>query len=252
MRRRAPEDAFKSSKSTASATEQKLKDLLSPALANSQAIGFAVCDRRLRFRLVNKAWAQMDGVSPDNHLGAAMRSVLGPAAKQFQLAFERVFSSGDPLLGYEFSAEFPTRTGEAHWIISCFPIKDMSERLTLAAALVLETTQLRNFETWSHKFLADSVPILGTRFAAKEHISDTSLGRPTSAIKVRRSEKLSPREREVIQLLALSKGNKEIATALGISTRTIETYRARIMLKLRVQSLHELVHYAIRNGIIDP
>jgi two-component system response regulator FixJ len=65
-------------------------------------------------------------------------------------------------------------------------------------------------------------------------------------------EKLSPREREVIQLLALSKGNKEIATALGISTRTIETYRARIMLKLRVQSLHELVHYAIRNGIVDP
>src|SRR6267154_217767 len=98
----------------------------------------------------------------------------------------------------------------------------------------------------------NSVPILGPRFPTKEPISDTSLGRPTSAIKVRRPEKLSPREREVIQLLALSKGNKDIATALGISTRTIETYRARIMLKLRVQSLHELVHYAIRNGIIDP
>lgn len=105
---------------------------------------------------------------------------------------------------------------------------------------------------WSHKFLADSTPIEGTRFATKQHISDTSLGRPTSAIKVRRLEKLSPREHEVIQLLALSKGNKEIATELGISTRTIETYRARIMLKLRVQSLHELVHYAIRNGIVEP
>jgi len=252
MRRRAPEDPFKSSKSTASATEQKLKDLLPPALANSQAIGFAVCDRRLRFRLVNKAWARMDGVSHNDHLGATMRSVLGPAAKQFQLAFERVFSSGNPLLGYEFSAEFPTRTGEAHWITSCFPIKDSSERPALAAALVLETTHLRNFEMWSKKFLADSVPILGTRFAAKERIGDTSLAPPTRANKVRRLEKLSPRERQVIQLLALSKGNKEIATALGISTRTIETYRARIMLKLRVRSLHELVHYAIRNGIVDP
>ena len=252
MTRRVPEDPSKSSNSRASATEQKLKDLLPPALANSPAIGFAVCDRRLRFRLVNNAWARMDGVSRDAHLGATVRSILGPAAKQFQLAFERVFSSGNPLLGYEFSAEFPGRTGEAYWIASCFPIKDRSERLPLAAALVLETTQLRNFEMWSHKLLADSVPILGTRFPTKEPISDTSLGRPTSAIKVRRPEKLSPREREVIQLLALSKGNKEIATALGISTRTIETYRARIMLKLRVQSLHELVHYAIRNGIIDP
>jgi DNA-binding CsgD family transcriptional regulator len=252
MRRRAPEDPFKFSKSTASATEQSLKHLLPPALANSQAIGFAVCDRRLRFRLVNKAWARMDGVSPNDHLGATMRSVLGPAAKQFQLPFERVFSSGNPLLGYEFSALFPTQTGETHWITSCFPIKDISERPTLAAALVLETTQLRCFEMWSHKLLADSIPILGTRFATKGRSSGTSLGRPTSATKVRRSEKLSPRERQVIQLLALSKGNKEIATALGISTRTIETYRARIMLKLRVQSLPELVHYAIRNGIVDP
>jgi DNA-binding CsgD family transcriptional regulator len=181
-----------------------------------------------------------------------MRSVLGPATKQFQVIFQRVFSSGNPLLGYEFSAEFPTRTGEGHWIASCFPIKDPSKRLSLAAALVLETTQLRSFEVWSRKFLIDPVPILGTRFAAKERVPDTTLGQPIGAIRVRRSEKLSPREREVIQLLALSKGNKEIATALGISTRTIETYRARIMLKLRVQSLHELVHYAIRNGIVDP
>jgi DNA-binding CsgD family transcriptional regulator len=252
MTRRASEDSSKSKGSRASATAQKLKDLLPPALANSPAIGFAVCDRRLRFRLVNRAWARMDGVSRVDHLNATIRSVLGPAAKQFQLVFERVFSSGNPLLGYEFSAQLPTRKNVGHWITSCFPIGDTSARLTLAAALVLETTQLRSFEMWSKKFLADSVAIWGTRLAAKGRIGDASVLRRTSASKIRRLEKLSPREREVIQLLALSKGNKEIATALGISTRTIETYRARIMLKLRVQSLHELVHYAIRNGIVDP
>jgi DNA-binding NarL/FixJ family response regulator len=73
-----------------------------------------------------------------------------------------------------------------------------------------------------------------------------------SASRKPRLKELSPREREVIQLLALSKGNKEIATALGISTRTIETYRARIMLKLRLHSISELVHYAIRTGIVEP
>src|SRR5258708_12856199 len=116
MTRRVPEDRSKSSNSRGSGTEQKLKVLLPPALANSPAIGFAVCDRRLRFRLVNNAWARMDGVSRDAHLGATIRSVLGPAAKQFQLAFERVFSSGNPLFAYDFSAEFPTRTDKAHCI----------------------------------------------------------------------------------------------------------------------------------------
>jgi len=49
------------------------------------------------------------------------------------------------LVGLRVQRRIPGRTGEAHWIASCFPIKDRSERLTLAAALVLETTQLRNF-----------------------------------------------------------------------------------------------------------
>jgi len=192
MTRRVPEDPSKSSNSRASATEQKLKDLLSASLGNSPAIGFAVCDRRLRFRLVNNAWARMDGVSRDAHLGATIRSVLGPAAKQFQLAFERVFSSGNPLLGYEFSAEFPSRTGEAHWIASCFPIKDTTERLTLAAALVWK---LHNSEisrcglTIASRFSTD----LGTRFPTKEPISDTSLGRQPAPLRygVRKSSPLA-------------------------------------------------------------
>jgi len=63
---------------------------------------------------------------------------LGTCSETIPVGLRTWFSSGNPLLGYEFSAEFPGRTGEAHWIASCFPIKDRSERLTLAAALVLE------------------------------------------------------------------------------------------------------------------
>jgi DNA-binding CsgD family transcriptional regulator len=275
MRRRTPEQAHKSSKpARSSAIDQKLKILLPPTLASSEAIGIAICDRHLRFRLVNEAWARMDGVTRNDHLGATVQSVLGSAAKQFELAFESVFSSGNPLLGYEFSAYLPTRTEEAYWITSCFPVKGASEKLTLAAATLLDITPLRRLENWSNRLLADSVRILETLFATKGlfpnkgRTDDRSSGPPTSAIKEPnleelsggpmsasekpRLEELSPREREVIQLLALSKGNKEIATALGISTRTIETYRARIMLKLRVHSISELVHYAIRTGIVEP
>ncbi|HUJ83402.1 MAG TPA: response regulator transcription factor [Candidatus Acidoferrales bacterium] len=62
--------------------------------------------------------------------------------------------------------------------------------------------------------------------------------------------RLTPREREIVQLLAEGKSNKEAATMLGISVKTIETHRANIMLKLNVHSITELVHYAIRNEMI--
>lgn len=63
---------------------------------------------------------------------------------------------------------------------------------------------------------------------------------------------LTPREREVLQLLAEGKINKEVATALGISVMTVETHRAHIMHKLGVHSVAELVHYAVRHKIIAP
>ena len=62
---------------------------------------------------------------------------------------------------------------------------------------------------------------------------------------------LTDREREIVQLLAEGKSNKEIASRLDISTRTVETHRRAIMNKLGVGSFAELVHYAIRNKIIN-
>ena len=59
------------------------------------------------------------------------------------------------------------------------------------------------------------------------------------------------REREIIQLLAEGKSNKEIAGALNISTRTVEAHRANIMNKLNLDSLSSLVRYAIRNNIVE-
>jgi DNA-binding NarL/FixJ family response regulator len=59
----------------------------------------------------------------------------------------------------------------------------------------------------------------------------------------------TPREIEIIRFLAEGKANKEIAALLGISVRTVETHRSKIMLKLGVHSLAELIHFAMRHGI---
>jgi DNA-binding NarL/FixJ family response regulator len=63
--------------------------------------------------------------------------------------------------------------------------------------------------------------------------------------------RLSPRETEVLQLLAEGKSNKEVAHTLRLSVKTVETHRSNVMTKLELHSFSELVRYAIRNGIIQ-
>lgn len=65
------------------------------------------------------------------------------------------------------------------------------------------------------------------------------------------ADRLTPREREVVQLLAGGKSNKEVAAILDISTKTVEVHRANIMHKLNLSAFSDLVHYAIRNKIVE-
>lgn len=62
---------------------------------------------------------------------------------------------------------------------------------------------------------------------------------------------LTPRERQVAQLLAEGKSNKDVANALGISVKTAEAHRANIMHKLGMESLSDLVRWAVRNHITE-
>jgi DNA-binding NarL/FixJ family response regulator len=62
---------------------------------------------------------------------------------------------------------------------------------------------------------------------------------------------LSSREREVLQLIAEGKTNKEIATLLSLSVYTVDAHRGRIMEKLNLHSTGELVRFAVRKGLVD-
>lgn len=63
---------------------------------------------------------------------------------------------------------------------------------------------------------------------------------------------LTPREMEVVQSLAEGKSNKQVAAALGVSTRTVESHRNHIMHKMNFASFSDLVRFAIRNNLVEP
>jgi DNA-binding NarL/FixJ family response regulator len=83
-------------------------------------------------------------------------------------------------------------------------------------------------------------------------LGNFSSGGPASPIPELVSDRLTSREREIVQLLAEGKSSKEVASSLGISVKTAETHRANIMRKLELHSVSELVRYAVRNQIIEP
>jgi DNA-binding CsgD family transcriptional regulator len=63
---------------------------------------------------------------------------------------------------------------------------------------------------------------------------------------------LTRREREIVQLIAEGRSSKQVADALDISVKTVDTHRANLMRKLDIHSVSELVRYAIREKITAP
>lgn len=111
-------------------------------------------------------------------------------------------------------------------------LKDDADRVLLAA---VEALRLRK-------------PYFSTRVSSALDSEEFSAPIPDGAKPPR--SRLTPREREILQLLAEGKSNKEVASLLGISVNTAEAHRSSIMLKLDLHSVAELIHYALRNNII--
>ena len=82
--------------------------------------------------------------------------------------------------------------------------------------------------------------------AVQEALISASRASGTSAL-----DQLTSREREVLQLIAEGKTNKDVAVVLKISPFTVDAHRGRIMEKLKVHNVNELVRFAVRHGLID-
>ena len=189
------------------------------------SFGLAILDKRLRFVGVNRALAAMNGLPERAHPGKKISDVVGTIASRIGRVVERVFENGQPVMGVTLSAKLPARKDMGHWVEDYLPLADYTGKVSSVVVLAVEVSQ------WLPAF--GSLP--------QPHTLG-QIGRP----------KLSSREVEIVRLLAQNKSNKEVSSILGISVKTVEAHRARIMLKLQLDSLVGLVHYAMRNRLVEP
>lgn len=106
--------------------------------------------------------------------------------------------------------------------------------------------------------LVNAVEALGQNktyftFKVAQMVVDGYLGKRRDPVETHdHAGRLTPRQREIAQLLAEGKSSKEVAAALNLSVKTAETHRANIMRRLDCHCVSELVRYAVRNHIVDP
>jgi DNA-binding NarL/FixJ family response regulator len=282
--------ASKTLKQIDSAALRESRGMLT-GLFDALPLGFAVLDKELRYRAVNKALAAMNRVAPQAHLGKTIHDVIGKPAVTLVRPFRHVVCSGHRV-SLEFWAKLLNRKETSHWTVTYFPIERAKGSVKLVGAAVVESSRQNQgqelfhgvADSWMQSLLLtahDSDVLLrqimegslgqisdarakGDRFAVngvsnqmrllpRQAMQEPLRGSPESgATATGSAAALTPRERDVVKLLAEGTGNKETAAILGITVKTVETHRARIMLKLGLHSTRELVHYALRNQILVP
>jgi DNA-binding CsgD family transcriptional regulator len=200
---------------------------------NDSKVGVVICDRRMQYKALNETVAEIHDVPVEAHMGHRFHQIIGGLAEKVVPLWESVFATGQPLTNLQVTGYLPKRSEMGHWVENLFPLRDDRGKVTQVGCFVIEITQ--------HRFAGVS------RDGSVE-----SLTRSAQATVLEHGQvaPLSPREQEVVRLVAEGKSNKEIASHLVISVRTVETYRARLMLKLNVNSVAQLVHYAVRNRMI--
>lgn len=225
---------------------------LMDALGNSP-IGIAIYDRSLRFVAVNSKLAEINNIPPDEHPGRCVHEIVGSLAATVAARLEQVFRTQQPLHNAELIGRLGANPDLGHWLENYFPILGGRDQVEQVGVFLISLTGVRHRSQARRGLPGSTVPPCW-QFVPPATVADqvapSKSCSPAYADRCR-GKSLSGRETEVLQLLANGASSKEASAILAISVKTVETYRARLMLKLQVTSVAQLVHYAIHYGIID-
>ena len=207
-------------------------------------VGIVICDRRLRFATVNLKIAKMNNLPPEEHMGRYIPDIVGNLGPIVATRLVHIFSTGEPIYDAELVGKLGTNPREGRWRENYFPIHDGFGRITHAGVLVIPISGKR--------IRSESSPALDDDVKSRRVAESVNL-----AVQLQCSDQmtatgpnLSPRETDILRLLAQGVCTKEAGARLGISSKTVEAHKSRLMLKIQATSVVELVHYAIGHDLV--
>ena len=116
-------------------------------LFDQAPIGLAIWDRELRYLRINERLAEMNGLSPDEHLGRTILEVLPHLGTEIARTLRSVLATGEPILDLEVSGETPAAPGlERHWLASYHPLREDGGHTVGVGAVVIEITEQKHAE----------------------------------------------------------------------------------------------------------
>jgi len=116
------------------------------AYFGGSTVGLCILDSEFRYLAINRALAEMNGIPVQAHLRKTTHEVLGEVAKTLDPHFQRVLSTGQPVLNFELSAALPGRNEINHWVEHYFPIRSTDGRVNRIAVVAFETSKQKKLE----------------------------------------------------------------------------------------------------------
>jgi DNA-binding CsgD family transcriptional regulator len=212
-------------------------------------VGIAILDGNLRYKAVSHALATMNGLAQEAHPGQPLHKVVGGLAHKIGSLFEQVLRTGQPQPNIQIAGQLPTRLQPSQWVEFYFPLASRRGRVVEVGAFVFEL----ELNAATPQSPPDGAAIPSSREVPRGNgeIMPSAALNLSKFVRRRDDISLSWRERQVLELLAMGKSTRETSRLLSIAEKTVATYRYRLIRKLHATSLAQLIHYAVRNRMVD-
>jgi len=180
-------------------------------MTDSLPVLISYVDSEHRYRFNNKTYEEWHGLSREEIYGKHVREILGEEAYRNILTYIEKALSGKKV---SYEQLFNINAADRYLHVDYVPDIGGDDRVNGFFVLVYDITKRKKKEE-----------------ALKQHAT------------------LSPREKEILQLVVGGKSSAEIADVVNLSPKTVETYRCRLMAKLKINNLAVLVRFAVENGL---
>lgn len=203
-----------------------------------------------RCRHVNSAWRELTGRTLEDCLGEGWMAALHP--EDAHHCAERISQAIRTQQAFSLECRLRRKDGRYRWFVkSGQPYRNAQGELAGFVGSCIDVTPHRHALDSLRQVKDKHRSVLNNLKQAVSTMEDV-LGSDEPTQKGRGDDRLTPRQREILHLIARGFATREIAAQLHVSVKTVESHRAQLMQRLNIHDVAGLTRFAIRNGMVPP